>query len=714
MVARYYGHELDYRALTAMAGVSRYGSNLLELARAGENLGFVTTGIQTTWDMLAHVDLPAIAHLADRHHFVVVWRTTRRSVVVGDPSFATRTLSREEFTKSWQGMLLLLKPTDRVATNAKALAPVAGRSHTGSLASLVLPYRKVLVEILLISLGLQILGLAFPLGSQVVVDRVLLRADVKLLDVALLALVGAAAVSGVLAYARAYLILQTATRIERDVVETIYRRVMAGVSGLFQRFTTTDILNRFLEVSLIRTFFIDNAVTISIDLLMIACTGGLLFLYSPPLALVALATVPIQAALTVLVGKLIGSHTAAFLNHHDDYQTHLMDSFKGFEMVKAHGLEIPFTRTMQRLVAPTLQHSFQATLHGSMGAATSFAVDMIGSALVLWVGARQVLAGSMTLGTLVAFTLLARQVGTPILRMASQWRDYQRTRANIDRVGSLLEVDGEGTKRSTAVVDLPAIQGNVRFRGVLFRYGTKPQERPTLSRIDLELAAGEIVALVGPSGCGKSTLVRLLLRLHDPTEGTVSIDGYNLRDVTPESVRSQVGLVTQDIQLVSGTIYENIACGRAVSEEAVMDAARLAGAYEFISELPYGFLTLVGERGLSLSGGQRQRIVIARALVTNPRVLIFDEATAALDPLSEQLIHERLREIVRGRTTIIISHRIQTLQHADRIIVMNEGRIVQMGTHDALIAAGGKLYNALASATPDWKRAPEEVVDGVG
>jgi ABC-type multidrug transport system fused ATPase/permease subunit len=254
----------------------------------------------------------------------------------------------------------------------------------------------------------------------------------------------------------------------------------------------------------------------------------------------------------------------------------------------------------------------------------------------------------------------------------------------------------------------------VRFRGVLFRYGTKPQERPTLSRIDLELAAGEIVALVGPSGCGKSTLVRLLLRLHDPTEGTVSIDGYNLRDVTPESVRSQVGLVTQDIQLVSGTIYENIACGRAVSEEAVMDAARLAGAYEFISELPYGFLTLVGERGLSLSGGQRQRIVIARALVTNPRVLIFDEATAALDPLSEQLIHERLREIVRGRTTIIISHRIQTLQHADRIIVMNEGRIVQMGTHDALIAAGGKLYNALASATPDWKRAPEEVVDGVG
>ncbi|MCP3063380.1 ATP-binding cassette domain-containing protein [Myxococcus sp. K38C18041901] len=261
------------------------------------------------------------------------------------------------------------------------------------------------------------------------------------------------------------------------------------------------------------------------------------------------------------------------------------------------------------------------------------------------------------------------------------------------------------------MLELPRVKGHLRFRGVSFRYGSG-RESNTLERLDLEFAPGEVVALVGPSGCGKSTLVRLLLRLHDPSEGTVSIDGYNLRDVTPESVRGQIGMVTQETQLFSGTVFDNIACGRPVTEQAVVRAAQLAGAYDFVTELPYGFQTLVGERGLTLSGGQRQRVIIARALVTDPRILIFDEATAALDPLAEQAIHDRLRDIVRGRTTLIISHRLQTLQHADRIVVMNEGRISQMGTHESLMSAQGKLYSALAQATPNWKRHGAEVGHG--
>jgi len=712
MVARYYGYELDYPSLMKLAGVSRYGTSLLDLSRTGEQLGFITTGIQADWELLGSVDLPAIAHLQDRHHFVVVWRVTRKGVVVGDPSFSTRFIPREEFLRSWRGVLLLLKPSDRMSTAVAALPPKQKeQSALARFSVLVRPYRWVIAELVGLSLLLQVLALAFPLGSQVVIDRVLMRADAQLLDVLLVGLVVTALLSGVLAFARSYLVLEVSTRIERDVVETLYRRVLDGASGLFQRFTTSDILNRFMEVGLIRGFIVDNAIAITIDVALVLSTAVVLSMYSTTLAVLALALMPLHLLVSAVVGRWVRNHTVAYLSQHDLYQTHLMDSFKGFESLKAHALELPFLRTMQRLLAPSLQHGFKAAMHGAIGASVSQTLDLVGSALVLWVGSRAVLRGELTVGALIAATLFARQMSGPVVRLATQWRDYQRVQAHLERVGAVQDVAGEGDKRASAVLELPQVKGHIRFRGVSFRYGTG-RESNTLERLDLEFAPGEVVALVGPSGCGKSTLVRLLLRLHDPGEGTVSIDGYNLRDVTPESVRGQIGMVTQETQLFSGTVFDNIACGRPVTEEAVVRAARLAGAYDFVTELPYGFQTLVGERGLTLSGGQRQRVIIARALVTDPRILIFDEATAALDPLAEQAIHDRLRDIVRGRTTLIISHRLQTLQHADRIVVMNEGRISQMGTHESLMSAQGKLYSALAQATPNWKRHGAEGAHG--
>ena len=316
------------------------------------------------------------------------------------------------------------------------------------------------------------------------------------------------------------------------------------------------------------------------------------------------------------------------------------------------------------------------------------------------------LEGGLTVGGLVAFTLIAAQFSAPVARLAAQYRVFHQISVNLHRVSDLL-VDSEVDDGSeTAVMSLPDVRGHLVFEDVSFHYPRDAKEKSkwALEHCSFEIQPGEVVAVCGRSGCGKSTLVSLLLRLFDPQEGQVWIDGFNLRDVTPESVREQFGMVTQEVTLFAGTIFDNIACGRGVSEEAVVAAGRLAGVEEFVSDLPYGYHTLIGERGLKLSGGQHQRIVIARALVTDPKILIFDEATASLDPLSESLVHGRLQRVIAGRTTIVISHRLSSLENADRILVMDKGRIVEAGQHDSLMARDG-LYTSLVAARPAWREA---------
>jgi len=322
-----------------------------------------------------------------------------------------------------------------------------------------------------------------------------------------------------------------------------------------------------------------------------------------------------------------------------------------------------------------------------------------------------ILGGTLTLGQLMAFLMLAQQTTGPFLRLLGQWSELQRTLVSLERVGDLLEEtpEAEQQEQRGADLELPNVRGEIRFENVNFRYTNDPKDasRNVIDSLDVTIAPGEVVGVVGRSGCGKSTLARLLLRFHEPTSGRILLDGFHLRDLNAQALRRQIGLVTQHAYLYSGTIRENILCGRDdVAEENLIRAAQAAGAYGFISDLPYGFETKIGEQGLQLSGGQAQRIAIARALCTDPRILIFDEATAALDPLVERDIHQGLREIIRGRTTLIIAHRLHTLRRADRILVFDQGRLVEQGRHEALMAKQG-LHWQMFTASPDWQGAAE-------
>jgi len=314
-------------------------------------------------------------------------------------------------------------------------------------------------------------------------------------------------------------------------------------------------------------------------------------------------------------------------------------------------------------------------------------INKITVALTLYIGAKLVIEGDLTVGQLVAFNMLSARVAGPVLRLASLWQDFQQARISVERLGDILNTPTEPAHNPNRAT-LPPIEGRIEFDSVTFRY--RPDAPEVLRRVSLDIDPGEIVGIVGASGSGKSTLAKLVQRLYVPESGRVLVDGVDLAMIDTAWLRRQVGVVLQENVLFNRSVRDNIALAdHGMPMERVVEAARLSGAHEFILELPEGYDTEVGERGSTLSGGQRQRIAIARALVTNPRILIFDEATSALDYESERIIQENMREICKGRTVLIIAHRLSAVRIADRIVTLSRGEIVEEGSHAELIAQGG-------------------------
>jgi len=360
----------------------------------------------------------------------------------------------------------------------------------------------------------------------------------------------------------------------------------------------------------------------------------------------------------------------------------------GVETLKAMAVEPQMQRRWEEQLAGYVAASFQVLSLGNVASQGVQLVSKLNTAAVLFFGATLVINGSLTVGELVAFNMLAGRVSGPVLRLAQVWQDFHQARLSIQRLGDILNTVPEPAY-SPGRAALPAVRGEVAFEHVRFRYRLDGPE--VLQDVSLLIPAGQVVGIVGSSGSGKSTLAKLVQRLYIPEGGRVLVDGIDLAAVDPSWLRRQVGVVLQENVLFNRSVRDNIALADpAMPMEHVVAAAKLAGAHEFILELPEGYDTVVGERGSSLSGGQRQRVAIARALTTNPRILIFDEATSALDYESERIIQQNMKEITSGRTVLIIAHRLSTVRMADRIITVERGRIVEDGSHDQLVRTGGR------------------------
>ncbi|HEY4891052.1 MAG TPA: ATP-binding cassette domain-containing protein, partial [Reyranella sp.] len=351
-------------------------------------------------------------------------------------------------------------------------------------------------------------------------------------------------------------------------------------------------------------------------------------------------------------------------------------------------VEPQMQRRWEEQLAGYVAASFRVLSLGNSASQTVQLVSKIVTASILYCGAKLVIDGNLSVGELVAFNILAGRVSAPVLRLAQIWQDFHQARLSIARLGDILNTTAESTY-SAGRARLPAVRGDIRFDHVSFRYRIDGQE--VLSDVSFEVPAGQTVGVVGPSGSGKSTFAKLVQRLYVPERGRVLVDGMDLAMADPAWLRRQIGVVLQDNVLFNRSVRDNIALSNpAMPTERVIAAAQLAGAHEFVLELPYGYDTVVGERGSTLSGGQRQRLAIARALVSNPQILIFDEATSALDYESERVIQTNLPQITRGRTVFIVAHRLSTVRRADRIITIDHGRLVEDGTHDELLKTNGR------------------------
>jgi ATP-binding cassette, subfamily B, bacterial HlyB/CyaB len=656
-----------------------------DVLRASLHFAVKAKAVRSSIPRLANTPLPALAVMRDRG-FAVIGKVTDEHVLIqgmGDP--APRLLSFAAFEAEWGGRLILL-------AKRAALQDTARRFDLTWFWGAMAKYQGILAEVLLASFVIQLFGLATPMIFQTVIDKVLVHRGLSTLEVMVAGLALIAVFEAMLSGLRTYLFSHTSNRIDVELGARVFRHLMRLPLAYFEARRVGDSVARVRELETIRQFITSSAITLVLDLAFCAVFVGVMFVYSPTLGFVVCAALPLYALLSVATTPAFRRRLDEKFRRGAENQAFLVESVTGVETIKAMAVEPQMQRRWEEQLAGYVSSSFAVSQVGNWATQVSNLLNKGVGALTLLLGAGLVIANKMTVGELVAFNMLASQVSGPVLRLVQVWQDFHQVRLSVERLGDILNtpVEAHGT---SAQASQAKVSGAIEFEHVTFRYGVNT--RPVLRDVSLTIPAGQVIGIVGPSGSGKSTIAKLTQRLYQPEAGRVLIDAVDTAVLDPSWLRRQIGVVLQENILFNRSVRDNIALADPLLPmDEVVAAAKLAGAHDFICRMPQGYDTQIGERGVSLSGGQRQRIAIARALIGDPRILIFDEATSALDYESESIIQTNMRDIVRDRTVLIIAHRLSTVRIADRILTIDNGAIVEDGTHEQLIEGDGR-YAAL-------------------
>lgn len=651
---------------------------------AARKVGLSAKLVRQPIERLDRTPLPAIGIDVQGRFFIVAKYDAgpnSQRVLIQRPGSSPCVLTLADFLEVWTGQIIL-------CTSKASFAGEMAKFDFTWFVPAVIKYRKLFGEVLFVSFSLQIIALVTPMFFQVVMDKVLVNHAMKTLNVIAIGLVCAILFEVALTGIRTWVFAHTSSKIDVELGARLFRHLLALPLGYFQVRRVGDSVARVRELENIRSFLTSNAMTVLLDVVFSFVFLAVMLYYSAWLTLIVVASIPLYITQSIIFTPIIRRRLNVKFNRNAENQSFLVETISGIDTVKAMAVEPRWAQKWDQQLAAYVTAGLAVSNAATIASGGVTLISKLVTAAIMWWGASLVIDQQMTVGELVAFNMLAGQVSSPILRLAQLWNDFQQVGISMSRLGDILNANTESAGQKSR---LSRLSGAISFDSVSFRY--RPDTPVVIHSISLAIGPGEVVGIVGRSGSGKSTLAKLVQRLYVPERGRVLIDGHDIATIDAASLRHQIGVVLQENTLFSRSIRENIALSNpAVPLEAVIEAAKLAGAHEFICELPEGYDTIVGEHGAGLSGGQRQRVAIARALIGNPRILIFDEATSALDYESEKIIHENMRRICRGRTVLIIAHRLSAVREANRIIVMDRGQIAEMGRHDELLKHPNGIY----------------------
>ena len=673
-----------------------------DLLRAAKAIGFKARKIKSSVKELTSSVLPALAKGHDGQYFIIAKVSNQpkkssrgnanaeqdnpgqakppHALILYPNEQTPQQIDLDSLPEHWNGELILLTKRGGILESFREF-------DIRWFIPAMVKYRKMFGEVLIASFFIQLFALATPLFFQVIMDKVLVHKGLSTLDVLAFGFFVLALFNAILSGVRTYIFSHTTNRIDVELGSKLYNHLMGLPLPYFESRQVGQSVARVRELDSIRNFITGSALTLCIDLLFTVVFFAVMWYYSPKLTLLVMATIPLYIILSIVITPMLRARLDKKFQHGAANQAFLTESITGVETVKACAVEPQMQRKWEDQLAKYVNASFSTQHVGNISNQIAGFISKMTTLGIIFFGAYAVMAGEMTVGMLIAFNMLAGQVSGPILKLVQLWQDFQQAGISVKRLGDILNTPREpgfNPNRST----LPQLKGQVELENVRFRY--TPNGPVILDSVNFKAKAGDVIGIVGRSGSGKSTLTKLVQRFYVPEAGRVLVDGVDLGVVDTAWLRRNIGVVLQENFLFNRSVRENIALSNpGLPMEAVVQAAKLAGAHDFILELPEGYDNTVGEHGCNLSGGQRQRIAIARALITNPRILIFDEATSALDYESERVIQENMGAICKGRTVFIIAHRLSTVRQCDRIIVIDKGIIVESGNHDQLIDANG-------------------------
>jgi subfamily B ATP-binding cassette protein HlyB/CyaB len=661
-------HDLGHAApLTA--------TDIVRLAR--RQPGVRARTVQVERGRLSRQPLPALANGPEG--WFIIGRLVEDGVLINRLDHAVEKVDRDTLDAIWSGELVLVTTRETVGA--------ADRFDLRWFIPQIVRYRHLIGEVLLLTCMLNLLGLASPLLFQNVIDKVLQHNAVSTLNVLAIGFIAVAVWEAMFGWIRTRVYAETSQKIDVELGARVFRHLLSLPLDYFERRRVGDTVTRVRQLETIREFLTTASLTVLVDPLFTVIFMIAMIIYSPPLFGVVAISLVGYVAVSVCLTRPLRERVEEKFERGASSNALLTESVSGIQTVKAAAVEPQWQDNWERQIAAYSAASLRVTSLSSTGSQMVELIAKLSLAGILFFGAKQVMDGAMTVGALVAFNMFAQRVSGPVIRMAQIWQNFQQVRISVERLGDILNHPSE--RQSSASADMPAMRGAIAFDKVRFRYA--PDTAPAIDGVTFSVPAGMSIGIVGSSGSGKSTLTKLLQRLYTAESGRVSVDNIDVAQADPTWLRRHIGVVLQENILFNRSIRENIALANpAMPFDRVIRAAKLAGAHEFIMEQPQGYDTPIVERGVNLSGGQRQRIAIARALVTDPRILILDEATSALDAESEEIIRRNLKAISKGRTVLIIAHRLSAVRDCDRIIALERGRIVEGGTHHELLALGGR------------------------